>query len=95
MKLAMHDVIREPSITEKMTKGQEAHSKFAFIVHPEANKKQIKEAVEKIFNVHVLKVNTMVVLGKWKRVRHQPGKVADWKRAVVTLKKGEKIDIAI
>ncbi len=93
MKLHIYDVIEEPVITEKITKETEKLRKYAFRVHTKANKKEIKAAVEKSFNVHVIKVNTSVVGGKWRRVRYQPGKTADWKKAVVTVKVGEKIDI--
>ncbi len=92
MKLHMFDVIRQPSITEKFTQ-QNIKGKYAFEVHPIANKIQIKEAVEKIYSVHVTRVNTMNSSGKWRRVRRDLGKTAAWKRAVVTLKKGETIDI--
>jgi len=53
----------------------------------------VKEAVEKIFNVHVTKVNTRLVPGRWKRVRFRPGLTAAWKKATVTLKEGEKIEL--
>ena len=95
MQLHIYDVVREPLITEKITKNQESLSRYAFKVHPDANKKQIKSAVEKIFNVHVVTVNTLNQQGKWRRVRFQPGVTAAWKKAIVTLKKGEKIDITI
>ncbi len=93
MKLNVYDVIVEPLITEKVAAGTEKLGKYAFRVHPTSNKKQIKSAVEKIFNVHVTRVNTANMDGKWRRVRFQPGKTASWKKAVVTLKKGEKIDL--
>ena len=93
MKLHVYDVIQQPLITEKMTQQAEKLGKYAFSVHPKANKKEIKSAVEKAFNVHVIRVNTLNNAGKWRRVRSQPGKTADWKKAIVTLKKGEKIDI--
>ena len=93
MKLHLYDVIQEPLITEKMTRDAEKFGKYAFRVHPKANKKEIQSAVEKVFNVHVTRVNTLNNSGKWRRVRFQPGKTADWKKAIVTLKKGEKIDI--
>ncbi len=93
MKLHLYDVLREPLITEKISRETEKLGKYAFSVHPKANKKEIKSAVEKIFNVHVTRVNTLQTAGKWRRVRFQPGKTADWKKAIVTLKKGEKIDI--
>lgn len=93
MKLNLYDVIIEPLITEKITREGEKLGKYGFRVHVAANKKMVKSAVEKIFNVHVTRVNTSTLSGKWRRVRHQPGKTADWKKAIVTLKKGEKIDI--
>ncbi len=93
MKLNMYDVIQEPLITEKITRETEKLRKYAFRVHPKANKKDIKSAVEKIFSVHVTRVNTCNYNGKWRRVRFQPGMTADWKKAIVTLKAGEKIDI--
>ena len=93
MKLDVYDVLQEPVITEKIARESEKLRKYAFRVHVTANKKQIKSAVEKIFNVHVTRVNTLNNSGKWRRVRFQPGKTANWKKAVVTLKAGEKIDI--
>ncbi|MFA6600087.1 MAG: 50S ribosomal protein L23 [Candidatus Omnitrophota bacterium] len=93
MRQVFYDSILEPVITEKITKDSAKLSKYAFRVAPGANKKEIKAAIEKIFNVHVTRVNTLNVSGKWRRVRYVPGKTADWKKAIVTLKKGEKIDI--
>ncbi len=95
MKRSMYDVILRPLITEKISKDQEKLRKYAFQVHRQANKKEIKAAVEKIFNVHVTQVNAMNYAGKWRRVRYQPGKTSEWKKAVVTLKEGEKIDITV
>lgn len=86
----LHDVIREPLITEKGT-NQEKIRKYFFCVHQEASKHEIREAVERLFNVKVAQVNTMVIGGKWKRVRFQPGRTRDWKKAIVTLKEGHKI----
>ncbi len=94
MRLHLYDVIERPLITEKVTRESEKLRKYAFCVHPKANKKEIKSAVEKIFNVHVIQVNTLNNSGKWRRVRHQPGMTSDWKKAIVTLKTGEKIDIS-
>ncbi len=93
MKLNVYDVIVEPVITEKIAVQSEKLGKYAFRVHLDANRKQIKSAIEKIFSVHVTKVNTLNNTGKWRRVRFQPGRTAQWKKAIVTLKKGEKIDI--
>lgn len=86
----LYDVIREPLITEKGT-HQEKIRKYFFRVHPDAKKHEIREAVERLFNVKVAKVNTMLIGGKWKRVRFQPGRTPDWKKAVVTLKESYKI----
>jgi large subunit ribosomal protein L23 len=91
------DFIKKIQITEKGTalaeKGKQP--KYLFRVEPSANKLQIKQAVEKFFNVKVAKVNTMNYLGKKKRLRTaRYGKKADWKRAVVTLKEGNKIEVA-
>ncbi len=93
MKLNLYDVVIEPLITEKISKAAETMSQYGFRVHPQANKKEIKAAVEKIFSVHVESVNTLNVRGKWRRVRHVPGKTTAWKKAIVTLQKGEKIDM--
>lgn len=93
MKHPWYDIIREPLITEKITRQTEKMSKYAFRVDRAATKKTIKVAIERIFNVHVARVHTSNFAGKWKRVRFRAGKTADWKKAVVTLKQGEKIDI--
>ena len=90
------DVILAPLITEKSMAGTVA-AQYTFEVHPQATKTQIKHAVEEIFKVHVLKVNTTNVGGKNKnfarRGRRTSGKTPDWKKAVVTLKSGEKIEL--
>ena len=91
MKLHLYDVIIEPLITEKST-GQKEEGKYSFRVHPAASKNSIREAVEKIFNVHVTQVNTSLVPGKWKRVRFRPGLTSEWKKATVTLKEKETIE---
>jgi large subunit ribosomal protein L23 len=87
------DVVLRPMITEKATRLA-GESKYAFEVRVHANKVQIKEAVEKGFNVRVLAVNVMNMKGKPKRVRgnrikHDP----NWKKAVVTLAPGDKIEL--
>ena len=91
------DFITRIQITEKGTalaeKGKQA--KYLFRADPSANKLQIKAAVEKFFNVKVAKVNTMNYMGKRKRLRSlRYGRTASWKRAVVTLKEGNKIEMA-
>lgn len=87
------DLILAPLITEKSSK-QEKLGKYFFQVRPQATKGEIREAVEELFNVHVTKVNTSMAKRKWKRVRHRPGQTSLWKKAVVTLKEGEKITLA-
>jgi len=68
-------------------------NKYLFLVQMKSNRIQIKEAVEEIYKVKVAKVNTAIVSGKLKRVRFQAGKTADWKKAIVTLKQGHKIEV--
>jgi len=92
MKNTVYDVILEPVITEKTTRDAKDFNKYAFKVHKSANKKEIKSAVEKVFSVHVENVHTSNYAGKRRRVRYQPGYTASWKKATVTLKKGDKID---
>ncbi|NLI12146.1 50S ribosomal protein L23 [Pelotomaculum propionicicum] len=86
------DVLKRPVVTEKSTSLLQ-DNKYTFVVDPRANKTEIKQAVEKIFKVKVEKVNTMNVKGKIKRVRRIPGRTPDTKKAIVTLKKGDKIEI--
>ncbi len=73
---------------------QAKEGKYLFSVQKDANKIQIKKAVEDIYKVKVSQVNTQVMPGKLKRVRTQLGKTPEWKKAVVTLQKGQKIDLA-
>lgn len=84
MKLTSHDIIRKPIITEKSMASM-ADKRYTFIVHADANKSQIKRAVEEVFNVKVESVNTINGLGKTKRVGVHVGKRSDYKKAIVTL----------
>ena len=85
-----YDVILKPVITEKSMAGM-GEKKYTFLVHPEANKTMIKEAVEKMFEgTKVAKVNTINMRGRNKRVGLHYGKTADWKKAIVTLKADSK-----
>ncbi len=86
------DIIIKPTISEKST-SLLADNKYTFWVDPKANKTEIKQAVEKLFNVKVEKVNTINVKGKTKRIRQYIGKTADRKKAIVTLREGDKIEI--
>jgi large subunit ribosomal protein L23 len=86
------DVIIRPVVSEKSYAGLEAN-RYTFLVHPDANKTEIKEAIQKIWNVQVIGVNTMTRKGKVKRSRYVTGRRADQKRAVVTLASGDSIEI--
>ena len=88
-----HTILSALLRTEKGVR-QQAADKYFFSVQKNANKIQIKKAVEDIYKVKVLHVNTQRVPGKLKRVRTQLGKTPEWKKAVVTLKTGQKIDLA-
>ena len=87
-----YDVIVSPVITEKATMQSE-HNKVVFNVASKASKPQIKEAVEKLFDVKVKSVNTLVRKGKTKVFRGNFGSQSDIKRAVVTLEEGHRIDV--
>jgi len=86
------DVIIRPVVSEKSYSGLEAN-RYTFLVAPDANKTEIKEAIQKIWNVHVLSVNTMMRKGKVKRQRYVSGRRSDQKRAIVTLAEGDNIEI--
>ena len=86
------DVIIRPVVSEKSYSALEAN-RYTFLVHPDANKTEIKEAIQKIWNVQVVGVNTMKRKGKVKRSRYVTGRRADQKRAVVTLAAGDSIEI--
>ncbi|MFD0987077.1 50S ribosomal protein L23 [Methyloligella solikamskensis] len=89
---SLYDVILSPVITEKSTAASE-FNQVIFKVRQDATKAQIKKAVEKLFDVKVLAVNTIVRKGKNKRFRGIPGRQKDIKKAVVRLAEGEKIDV--
>ncbi|PZQ10937.1 MAG: 50S ribosomal protein L23 [Ancylobacter novellus] len=90
--LRHYDVIRAPIITEKATYASE-QNKVVFKVSDTATKPQIKAAVEKLFDVKVVSVNTLVRKGKEKRFRGRLGRQGDHKRAIVTLAEGHSIDV--
>ena len=92
-KAEQYDVIRKPIITEKATMASEANA-VVFEVAIDANKPQIKEAVESLFNVKVKAVNTSITKGKVKRFKGQLGKRKDIKKAYVTLEEGNTIDVS-
>ena len=89
------DIIDTVRLTEKGTLLTEKHNQYVFRVKPTANKTQIKQAVEKLFGKKVTRVNTSNYAGKKKRERRADfGRKPHWKKAIVTLKEGEKIDLA-
>lgn len=85
------DVLKSPVISEKSV-GLVEENKYTFWVDPAANKIEIKAAVEKMFKVSVIDVRTLTVKGKMKRVGKYQGKTSDRKKAIATLKAGDKID---
>ena len=87
-----YSVLKRPLITEKSNLMKDELNQIAFEVDRRANKIEIKEAVKKLFNVHAIKVRTFNMLGKRKRMGRSEGKKSDWKKAIVTLKEGERID---
>ena len=87
-----YDVIVSPVITEKATTASE-HNKVVFKVARDATKPQIKQAVEKLFDVKVKSVNTLNRKGKLKAYRNSIGRQQDFKRAIVTLEEGHRIDV--
>jgi len=88
-----HEIIQTASLTEKSTLMSEKQNKYVFRVNPKANKIQIKQAVQRLFHKQVVAINTCNYAGKEKRVRGPLGRRSHWKKAIVTLKEGEKIDL--
>ena len=86
------DIIQAPLISEKGTALAESANQFLFKVRPDANKIEVKHAVETLFKVKVVDVRMARYLGKIRRVGRSMGRRSDWKKAYVTLKKGDKID---
>jgi len=87
----LYEIVRRPLITEKATLIKE-QNRYAFEVVKEANKRQIREAVEAAFKVNVAKVNVMSVPGKMRRIGRRYVMTPSWKKAVVTLESGQKIE---
>ena len=87
------DTILSPNITEKSTSLSE-FNKVVFKVNKRANKKSIKKSIEKIFKVKVIKINTVNLKGKTKMVRNKMAYKSGYKKAIVTLKKGQSIDLS-
>lgn len=92
MTMDLYHIIRKPIVTEKSTIMDETLNQVVFEVDTRANKHQIKDAVEKIFKVKVIKVNTMRMRGKPVRRGMIFSNLSNWKKAIVTLREGEQID---
>ena len=93
MTSALRDILIRPLLTEKMTALRETANKVGFLVHPDANRIAVKQAVEAMLKVKVERVNIMKGKGKIKKLGRFSGKRSDWKKAIVTLKKGEKLEL--
>jgi large subunit ribosomal protein L23 len=93
VKIDTHAILIQPLLTEKITGLREKTNTVGFIVHPDANRVQIRQAVEALLKVKVEKVNVLTVPGKVKRLGRFSGRRSDWKKAFVTLKKGEKLEM--
>lgn len=93
MTLDLHSILIQPLLTEKVTAMREASNTVSFLVHPAANRVQIKQAVEALLKVKVDRVNVLNVQGKVKRLGRFSGKRPDWKKAFVKLKQGEKLEL--
>ncbi len=92
--LHKRNVLRRPLLTEKVAFLQDTHNQYAFVVDPDANKIEIKRAVEAKYQVTVKSVWTMRVRGKVKSLGRFSGKRANWKKAIVTLAPGDQIEMA-
>ncbi len=89
---AVYDVIKRPIISEKSSALTEVANRYVFEVAPQANKTEIKDAVQRLFSVKVLDVRTLTMHGKVKRIGKFETKRSNWKKAMVTLAEGQKID---
>lgn len=88
----LYQIIKAPLVSEK-SMGMQEHSRYVFIVDRRADKLQIRQAVEKMFKVHVAQVNTVIKRGKKKRIGRSIGRKSNIKKAFVTLKQGETIKL--
>lgn len=88
----LQDIIQAPLITEKGSLLAESTQQVLFKVHPDANKIEVKKAIEVLFKVKVVKVRMTRYLGKFRRIGKNMGRRPQWKKAYVTLKQGDKID---
>lgn len=89
----IYEVIKKPLLTEKSLILRDEQNRYSFVVAKEASKGEVKTAVEKLFDVNVTKITTCALKGKMHRMGRFAGKRADYKKAIVSLKEGEKIDV--
>ena len=90
----IEDILQEPIVTEEAWRLKDAENKYTFRVHPQANKIQIRQAIENLFKVKVTKVWMMQVPGRPRKTKfYQQGHTRPWKKAIVKLAQGERIDI--
>lgn len=88
-----YQILIRPLLTEKITGLKERHNKICFLVHPQSNKIDIKQAAEEILKVKIDAVHVINIHGKRKRLGRYEGKRSDRKKAILTLKKGEKLEL--
>lgn len=88
----MYDIIKKPLITEKNTLKANTNNEYAFEVNLNANKQEIRDAIQKLFKVSVVRVNTLISRKESRKLGKFPGKRKLWKKAMVKLKEGDKFD---
>ncbi len=88
-----YDVIEKPLVTEKSTVLQDIRNQYSFRVRNGSSKNEIKKAVETLFGVKVLAVNVINMPGKFRRILGRPGRTKPWRKAIVTLREGDAIEI--
>lgn len=93
MNRPVSEVLISPVLSEKSVTAKDAQNRYTFKVRTSANKVDIRKAVETVFKVKVDKVRTMIFMGKMHKVGRYEGRRSDWKKAVVTVKPGQKIDL--
>ncbi len=93
MKKDPQDIIVRPLLTEKGTRIQEEANQYFFEVRKDANKVEIKHAIQKLFDVKVTNVRTILLPGKWKRLGRFTGRSTGWKKAIISLREGDTIEM--
>ncbi|SMP50698.1 LSU ribosomal protein L23P [Neorhodopirellula lusitana] len=92
VELESHQVLLKPLVTEKGVHRASRNNQYAFQIHRDATKLDVKKAVEELFDVKVTKVRTQTRKGKTRRFRHKVGRTSDWKKAIVSLQEDHRID---